>query len=130
MRRMTKCRLPVTTNLEVHGLNAEHSLSTQAVDETANIVATYNGLLIEALFSSTSGGHTSSNEEVFNSAAVPYLRGVPDAQRGEAFGHVPSLEVFRAHGNARSLRGFKGGDFEADWSQYHRWSFEWSADEI
>ncbi|HEX6038508.1 MAG TPA: hypothetical protein VFZ20_10735, partial [Longimicrobium sp.] len=22
------------------------------------------------------------------------------------------------------------GDFEADWSKYHRWSFEWTADEI
>jgi SpoIID/LytB domain protein len=122
--------LATTADQVYGGLNAEHPLSTQAVDETANIVATHNGLLIEALFSSTSGGHTAGNEEVFNSAPVAYLRGVPDAQRGAAFAHVPSLEIFRAHGNPKSLRALKHGDFESDWSQFHRWTFEWSADEI
>jgi stage II sporulation protein D len=61
---------------------------------------------------------------------VPYLRGVPDAQRGAAFEHVPSLAVFRAHANPRSLRNYKAGDFESDWSRYHRWTFEWTAEEI
>ena len=122
--------LPTTSDQVYGGLAAEHPLSSQAVDETAGIVASYNGALIEALYSSTSGGFTASNEEVYNSAPVAYLRGVPDAPRGQAFEHVPTLEVFKRSANPRSLRGYKAGDFEADWSRYHRWSFEWTAEEI
>lgn len=121
--------LPTTTDQVYGGLSAEHPLSSQAVDETHGIVASYNGALIEALYSSTSGGHTADSEEVYSSV-VPYLRGVPDAQRGKSFEHVPTLAVFRMHANPSSLRNWKGGDFEADWSQYHRWTFEWSAAEI
>lgn len=122
--------LPTTADQVYGGLAAEHPLSSQAVDETAGIVAKYNGALIEALYSSTSGGFTSSNEEIFNSDPVAYLRSVPDAPRGKAFDHVPTLEVFKRSANPRSLRAYKAGDYEADWSRYHRWSFEWTADEI
>lgn len=122
--------LPTTSDQVYGGYAAEHPLSTQAVDQTRGIVATYDGKLISALFSSTSGGYTAGNEEVYNSAPVPYLRGVPDAQRGEAFEYVPSLEVFKRHANPTNLRAAAGGDFEADWSRYHRWIFEWSAAEI
>jgi stage II sporulation protein D len=123
--------LVATTLDQVYGgLDAEHPLSSQAVDETAGIVARYNGALIEALYSSTSGGFTADNEEVYNSAPVPYLRGVPDAERGSAFENVPSLDVFKRAANPRSLRAYRAGDFEADWSRYHRWTFEWTNDEI
>lgn len=122
--------LPTTSDQVYGGYAAEHPLSTQAVDATAGVVATYDGKLIQALFSSTTGGHTADNEEAYNSAPVPYLRGVPDAQRGRAFEHVPSLDVFRNSANAASLRARKEGDFESDWSRYHRWTFEWTADEI
>jgi stage II sporulation protein D len=122
--------LPTTSDQVYGGMNAEHPLSTRAVDETAGVVARYNGALIEALYSSTSGGYTADNEEVYNSAPVPYLRGVPDANRGNAFANVPTLAVFKNHANARSLRGFKAGDYEADWSQYHRWTIDWTAEEM
>ncbi len=123
--------LRATTDDQVYGgYSAEHPLSTQAVDETAGMAATYDGKLITALYSSTSGGHTADNEEAFNAAATPYLRGIPDAERGQALEHVPSLEVFRSHANPRSLRNAKEGDFESDWARFHRWTFEWSMDEI
>lgn len=122
--------LPTTSDQVYGGFAAEHPLSNQAVDETAGVVATYEGRLIQALFSSTTGGHTASNEEVYNSAPVPYLRGVPDAQRGEAFAYVPTLEVFKRHANPTNLRAAAEGDFEADWSRYHRWVYEWTAEEI
>ncbi|MFL5538458.1 MAG: hypothetical protein ACJ8J0_05670, partial [Longimicrobiaceae bacterium] len=32
--------------------------------------------------------------------------------------------------NAASLRNAKAGDFESDWARFHRWSFEWTAQEI
>lgn len=123
--------LRATTDDQVYGgYGAEHPVSTAAVDATRGVVATYNGALISALYFSTSGGHTADNEEAFNSAAVAYLRGVPDAQRGNAFEHVPSLAVFRAHANPMSLRAAKEGDFESDWARLHRWTYDWTMTEI
>ena len=119
--------LPTTSDQVYGGYDAEHPLSTQAVDETAGVAATYNGALIEALFFSTSGGATANNEDVFNSAPVPYLRGVLDSQRGSSGNVLDSLK--HGHGGQK-LRGTRNGDFEGDWSRYHRWSFEWTADEI
>jgi stage II sporulation protein D len=122
--------LATTTDQVYGGYQDEHPLSTRAVDETAGVAITHGGRLIEALYSSTSGGHTSDNEEVFNSAPVAYLRGVPDAERGEAFNHVPTLAVFRNHANPASLRAAREGDFDSDWGRFHRWVFQWSAEEI
>jgi stage II sporulation protein D len=122
--------LPTTSDQVYGGYEDEHPLSTRAVDETEGIVATYGGKPIEALYSSTSGGFTANNEESFNSAPVPYLRGVPDHERGQALEHVPTLEVFKNHANPQSLRAVREGDFESDWSRYHRWTFEWTAEEI
>lgn len=119
--------LPTTSDQVYGGYAAERELSTRAVDETNGVVAVYDGKLIQALFSSTSGGYTANNEDVFNSDPVPYLRGVRDHQHGNAE-HV--LDSLRRAPNAQSLRGKKNGDFEADWSRYHRWTFEWTMDEI
>ncbi|HEU4747940.1 MAG TPA: SpoIID/LytB domain-containing protein, partial [Gemmatimonadaceae bacterium] len=74
--------LPTTSDQVYGGYAAEHHVSSAAVDATAGIVATFkdasnNDRLIEALFSSTTGGWTASNEEIFNSAPVSYLRSVP-----------------------------------------------------
>jgi stage II sporulation protein D len=123
--------LRATTDDQVYGgYGAEHPISNAAVDATAGIVLTHEGNLITALYSSTSGGHTADNEESFASQPVAYLRGIPDAQRGNALSHVPSLEVFKAHSNPTSLRASKEGDFDSDWSRLHRWTFEWTNAEI
>ncbi|MFS0863094.1 SpoIID/LytB domain-containing protein [Fredinandcohnia sp. 179-A 10B2 NHS] len=122
--------LPTTSDQVYGGFEDEHPISNQAVDETRGVVATYEGKLITAVFNSTSGGFSANNEDIWSSDAVPYLRGVPDAQRGKSFEHVPSLEVFKNSSNSNSLRAMKNGDFESDWSKYHRWNFEWTAEEI
>jgi stage II sporulation protein D len=57
------------------GMNAEHPLSTKAVEETRGEVATYKGRLIDALYTSTCGGMTENVEDVFMGPALPYLRG-------------------------------------------------------
>ena len=122
--------LPTTSDQVYGGYAAEHAVSTLAVRETQGVVATYGGALIEAVFSSTSGGFTAGNEEVFGSAPIPYLRPKTDAQRGNSLEHAPDHAIFKYDRNASSLRGFKGGDYEADWSRYHRWTFRWTAEEI
>jgi stage II sporulation protein D len=56
------------------GLNAEHPLSSQAIEETRGEVALYRGRLIDALYTSTCGGMTENVEAVFQGPALPYLR--------------------------------------------------------
>ena len=121
--------LPTTADQVYGGFQDEHPLSTQAVNETEGVIATADGIRpIEALYFSTSGGFTANNEDVFNSAPVAYLRGIPDHQRGNSLeNHEDGVQN---NANARQLRATKAGDFEADWSRFHRWTFEWSNAEI
>ncbi|HET7273547.1 MAG TPA: SpoIID/LytB domain-containing protein [Longimicrobiaceae bacterium] len=121
--------LPTTSDQVYGGYEDEHPVSTAAVNGTAGVVAVYEGDLITALYHSTSGGFTANSEAVYT-ATVPYLRGVPDAQRGKSLEHVPMEKVFKRAANPKSLRAEKNGDFEADWSRYHRWYVYWTADEI
>jgi stage II sporulation protein D len=60
------------------GQSSEQPLSTQAVDETAGLVGAYGSGLINALYTSTCGGHTEDVENIFegNGDPAPYLRGV------------------------------------------------------
>ena len=57
------------------GMNAEHPLSSQAVEKTRGEIATYRGRLIDALYTSTCGGMTENVEDVFMGPSLPYLRG-------------------------------------------------------
>jgi SpoIID/LytB domain protein len=50
----------------------------EAVDATARRVILYRGRPIQALYSSSSGGYTENNENVWGGTPVPYLRGVVD----------------------------------------------------
>jgi hypothetical protein len=56
------------------GMNAEHPLCSQAVEETWGEVALYRGRLIDALYTSTCGGKTENVEYIFQGPALPYLR--------------------------------------------------------
>ena len=60
------------------GQSSEQPLSTQAVDETAGLVGAHGGALINALYTSTCGGHTEDVENIFegHGEPAPYLRGV------------------------------------------------------
>ena len=59
------------------GAGAEHRLTDRAVAETAGLVAVYEGEPIDAMYTSTCGGHTESAAELFSGGARPYLAGVP-----------------------------------------------------
>lgn len=75
-----------TPNSQLYkGMNAEHPLSSLAVDLTLGKVALYKGVLIDALYTSTCGGMTEDVEEIFNGPALPYLRStecVSEKQQG------------------------------------------------
>jgi stage II sporulation protein D len=70
-----------TTWQVYRGLETESEGTQLAVDATANQVLTYNGKIILAVFHSSSGGHTENVEDIWTDA-LPYLRGVPDYDRG------------------------------------------------
>ncbi len=59
------------------GVNNENQNSTLAVQQTAGLEAYYNGALIDAVFSSSSGGATANSEDVWVNS-LPYLREKPD----------------------------------------------------
>ena len=46
------------------------------MEETRGIAATYRGMPIDALYTSTCGGHTEDGENIFEGESLPYLRGV------------------------------------------------------
>ena len=56
------------------GLIGEHKRSTDAVMKTIGEVATYQGRIIDAVFSSNSGGYNESSKDVWGSNH-PYLKG-------------------------------------------------------
>ncbi len=68
------------------GVVSEHPRAVQASVETEGLVASHQGTIIGALYSSSMGGHTDHNEWIFNipsnqwpgTNATPYLRGVYD----------------------------------------------------
>ncbi|MCG8363152.1 MAG: SpoIID/LytB domain-containing protein [Pseudanabaenales cyanobacterium] len=63
------------------GLKSETQSTHTAVETTRGQVLTYNGQIIEAVFHSSSGGHTENVEDVW-SQPLPYLRGVRDFDQG------------------------------------------------
>ena len=60
------------------GVNDLGAIALEATSATEGEVLTFGGQLIDALHFSSSGGHTASNEYVFDSDPRPYLRGKPD----------------------------------------------------
>jgi len=59
------------------GISSEKETATRAVAETTGIMAYYENEIINAVYSSSSGGATANSEDVWTEA-VPYLRGVAD----------------------------------------------------
>ncbi len=67
-----------TARCQVYGgIAAEHPLSDYAVEQTKGIIATWQGKPINALYTSTCGGHTEDLKNVFREMEGPYLKGVP-----------------------------------------------------
>ena len=100
------------------GLSAITNASRAAAQATRGEVLTYESHLIEAVYFSSSGGHTANNEDVWDaSERLPYLRGRQDPYDSVAPHHTWQTAVSRAavlRGLERqfggSVRGFYLGD--------------------
>ncbi len=64
------------------GMSVEHPLTDRAIAETAGEVLVWNEELVEALYSSTCGGHTENVSVIFPQKDVPYLKGVSCLEAG------------------------------------------------
>ncbi len=89
-----------TSSQVYRGVISENAKAVQAASETVGLVGSYDGRIIDALYSSSMGGRTENNEWIFNSPptslpgtnAAPYLRGIYD---GDALvAPDPSSETF------------------------------------
>lgn len=75
-------QLCATVHCQVYmGLNDTNPISDRAIAQTAGLVLTYNNELIDALYSSTTGGVTAGFEDTWNGDQRPYLQPVIDAPR-------------------------------------------------
>lgn len=69
-----------TTHCQVYnGTLNEKQTTTDAINETKGIYAYYNNQIINAVYSSSSGGYTDDAENVWSNS-VPYLKAVDDSQ--------------------------------------------------
>jgi len=64
------------------GMDSEHPLSDRAISETAGEILVYKERPVDALYSSTCGGHTEDVSVVFPLKDEDYLRGVPCLEGG------------------------------------------------
>lgn len=70
------------THCQVYkGLTNPWPLADQAIAATKGLVLTYNNELVDALYSSTTGGVTASFSDVWNGAERPYLKAIVDAPK-------------------------------------------------
>lgn len=70
--------LCATTDCQVYkGYSSENANTNKAVNETRDMVVTYNGALAETVFSASTGGRTEDAVNVWGNS-VPYLKSVED----------------------------------------------------
>ena len=61
------------------GVGKTDKIIEKAVESTRGVVATYKGEIIDAKYSSTCGGTTENNENIWIGERIPYLRSVRDS---------------------------------------------------
>ncbi|MFM2315181.1 MAG: amidase enhancer, partial [Cyanobacteriota bacterium] len=113
-------QLCATVHCQVYyGLKDTNQVSDRAIAKTAGLVLTYDNELIDALYSSTTGGVTASFADTWNGAERPYLKPVIDAPKPLwNLGKYP-LDNEPAF---RSFIGLTKGFNEADQTEVFRWN--------
>ncbi|MEL7409803.1 MAG: SpoIID/LytB domain-containing protein, partial [Cyanobacteria bacterium J06558_2] len=84
LRRFTvdDYQLCATVHCQVYkGLTGTNSTSDRAIANTSGLVLTYENELIDALYSSTTGGITAGFQDTWDGAERPYLQPIIDAPR-------------------------------------------------
>lgn len=120
-------QLCADTHCQVYyGLNDVSAATDKAIASTRGMVLTYNNQLVDALYSSTTGGVTASFSDVWNGDDRPYLRPVLDAAVN--FWSL-SDESLASEENFQRFINRKEGFNESD-RQLFRWRKETSLQDI
>jgi SpoIID/LytB domain protein len=105
------------------GTGREDSRTSAAVKATRGRVMFYGDEIVQAYYSSNSGGHTENAENVWDTVPRPYLKGKADAPKGK----VP--KAFRDGISESELQDFLASDFPAYGktapvysTKHYRWS--------
>ncbi|MBW4513685.1 MAG: SpoIID/LytB domain-containing protein [Timaviella obliquedivisa GSE-PSE-MK23-08B] len=100
-----------------YGLSGSAPESDRAIAATAGQVLTYQNELVDALYSSTTGGVTAPFSNVWNGADRPYLQAVVDSAENV---WDLSAKPLTDEANFRAFIAEKKGFNEASWD-YFRW---------
>lgn len=108
------------------GLSGAVPTSDRAIAATRGQVLTYQNKLVDALYSSTTGGVTAKFSDVWNGADRPYLQPVVDSA-----GNVWNLsqQSLADEGNFQRFIGMKQGFNEVGWGMF-RWRKESSMEDL
>lgn len=102
------------------GLTGAAPASDQAIAATRGMVLTYQNELIDALYSSTTGGITAPFGDVWNGPNRPYLRAVVDSVQGS---WDLSRDSLADEANFKAFISREQGFNEDDWDMF-RWRVE------
>ncbi|MGA9382034.1 MAG: SpoIID/LytB domain-containing protein, partial [Phormidium sp.] len=102
------------------GLQGATANTDRAIAATRGLVLTYNNELVDALYSSTTGGITAGFNDVWNGADRPYLKTVLDSTK-----NVWDLSRYSLANeqNVRRFLSLKQG-FNEEQEQLFRWRYE------
>ncbi|HEY9763008.1 MAG TPA: SpoIID/LytB domain-containing protein [Trichocoleus sp.] len=114
-------QLCADTQCQVYwGLGGAAEASDRAIAATRSQVLTYQNELIDALYSSTTGGVTAPFSSVWNGPDRPYLRTVLDSVQGT---WDLALRPLNNEQNLRAFIALQQGFNEAEWDTF-RWQFD------
>jgi SpoIID/LytB domain protein len=120
-------QLCADTHCQVYyGLSGATPKTDKAIAATRGMVLTYNNQLVDALYSSTTGGVTAFFSDVWNGENRPYLRPVIDAPIN--FWNL-SQQSLANEKNFRRFISMKQGFNESTWDVF-RWKKETSIEDI
>ncbi len=118
--------LCANTHCQVYkGLTGTHPRADEAIRQTTGLVLTYNGELVDAVYSSANGGISAGFEEVWDGEPRPYLRPRADI--------APQAELvfdLRQEDNLQAFLRRREGFNEAGVSPLFRWEFSQSLAEL
>jgi len=115
-------------------LTGTHPRADEAIRQTSGLVLTYNGELVDAVYSSTNGGVSAAFEDVWDGDPRPYLRPqadiAPRAPQGEER-HQPGKPLdLRQESSFQAFLAQREGFNEAGVSRLFRWEFSLSLEEL
>lgn len=119
--------LCATTQCQVYrGLEGTGANTDRAIASTRGLVLTHAGKIIDALYSSTTGGITANYHDLWDGETRPYLKSVWDTT---VLPLPPAYRDLSEETHFRRFIGLRQGFHEEGWN-YFRWEQESTLEEI